>query len=884
MFLEILPTMRLRDHHPYLSIRVAFVLLFAGLLCLFLIKPSSAGLTEDPFWESGLDDDSYCVAWGDYDNDGDLDLAVGNYGPNHIYENVNGTLGTEPALELSETEDTKVTHEVMWADIDDNGWLDLVAVNGAWGAGYDVVHLNFDGVISSSPDWTNENSDHSAGMDLGDYDNDGDLDLVTANYNGRECIYENQGGTFTTTPIWESYLFDDGTQDAVFLDVDDDDDLDLYFGCSATMDSTDSNADQMYFNDPGLWGNRRYGLLPDWRANNELWTTTVKAGDIDRDGDTDVVAANGYNNCNLVVMYENTGSTLDRDYSWEVTINWPYSCDLGDVDGDGWLDVAIASYNENVYLVRNNAGTLDTSTIWNSTDARKSYRCQWGDMNGDGLPELAVANYHTTSTLGNNTVYLNSVKKPVVAIERPSEGEIVRGIVVVLGSVAPGDSDVDVVELSFDGGGSWSEAEGTELWTYEWNTTELEDGNYTILAQARVGVLSSNMTLVNVTVNNVPDNHPPTIRIIKPDDGGEADEKFSIEWQASDDDGDTLEIYLYYDTDQDFGNGATLIAPRLENTGSHEWDCSGVEEGDYYICAVADDTNGSRALCYSSGMLRVYHESVNHDPEIDILAVGYVDDFTLEFLWSATDEDGESLEIDFYYDTDTNKDNGAVLMESGLENTGRYLWDVSEMEDGDYHVLGIARDERGGEEMNYSEQFTISLPELRPDFLVQSLELQPQEPKDGEDVTITVMVKNEGEARGEASVEFLVDGVLVTSEAVRLEPGEEKIITASWKATRGSHSFGVRVPAPGDPDLADNEAEESVDVGESSNKDEDDGLLYIVLGSSLAGVAVVGGVFLYWRQRAGGEGACPACGSVTTYYKEYDDYYCEDCEDYVGEG
>ena len=855
----------------------------AALALLFQARSCAGGLMEDPFWESDLDDDSYCVAWGDYDNDGDLDLAVANYGPNHIYENVNGTLGTEPVLELAETEDTKVTHEVMWADIDDNGWLDLVAVNGAWGAGYDVAHLNFDGAISTTPDWTNENSDHSAGMDLGDYDNDGDLDLVTANYNGRECIYENQGGTFTTTPVWESYLFDDGTQDAVFLDVDDDDDLDLYFGCSATMDSTDSNADQMYFNDPGLWGDQRYGLLPDWRANNDLWTTTVKSGDIDRDGDIDIVAANGYNNNNLVVMYENTGSTLDNDHGWEITINWPYSCDLGDVDGDGWLDVAIASYNENVYLVRNNAGTLDTSTTWNSTDARKSYRCQWGDMNGDGLPELAVANYHTTSDPGNNTVYLNSIRKPVVQIASPLEEESVKGIVVVSGSAMPGDDDVDVVDLSFDGGVSWNETEGTELWSFEWNTTLFEDGDYTILARAVAGVVSSDTAMVNVTVNNVPDNSPPTITVKRPGSDNEVvDEEFSIGWKASDDDGDTLTIELYYDPDQDLENGAMLIASGLENTGSYEWDCSEVEEGDYYILAVADDGKDSQVSAYSSSMIRIFHETVNHNPEMDIFAVEQINDFTFEILWSATDEDDEILEIDLYYDTDTNPGSGAVLIESELENTGRYLWDISEMENGSYHVLGFARDGEGGEAANYSQQFEISRPDRRPDFSILGIEFQPGKAREGDLLSILVTVKNEGEGRGETVVELFIDGTLLTTIPVLLEPGEVKIVTIAWNATEGRHSFWAGAQTLGDPDPENNEMEESFDIGRSSGKNGDNNaeIMFVSIIASLAAVAIIGVVFVYGRQAVEG-GTCPACGSGTTYYEEYDDYYCED---YVGEG
>jgi len=386
-------------------------------------------------------------------------------------------------------------------------------------------------------------------------------------------------------------------------------------------------------------------------------------------------------------------------------------------------------------------------------------------------------------------------------------------------------------------------------------------------------------------VNNLPENRPPQITVKSPDrKGEEADTEFIIQWQASDEDGDTLAIDLFYDTDRDPEDNTTLIATGLGNTGSYEWDCSGAPEGDFYILAVADDGNGSRASGYSPGVVRIFHEGENHEPDMEVLSVSLLNEFTLEILWSAEDADGEDPVIDLYYDTDTDPGDGLVLIEADLENTGRYLWDISGMEDGDYHILGTARDREGGETGSYSEQFTIILPERQPDFSVLAIEFQPRKAREGDLVTILVTVRNEGDGEGEAMVGLFVDGVLLESQQLSLGPGEDTIVRFTWNATEGSHRFGAGAQTAGDPEPENNEMEESFDITEGSSDDDENNveLLYLSIVGILAGVAIIGGVLVHGR--LGKRGTCPDCGSRTTYYGEYDDFYCEECGDYVGEG
>ncbi len=76
-------------------------------------------------WTSAYSDDTVSVAWGDWDGDGDLDLAAGNFGqPNRVYANSGGALAS--AWTSADSDDTR---SVAWGDWDGDGDLDLAAGN-----------------------------------------------------------------------------------------------------------------------------------------------------------------------------------------------------------------------------------------------------------------------------------------------------------------------------------------------------------------------------------------------------------------------------------------------------------------------------------------------------------------------------------------------------------------------------------------------------------------------------------------------------------------------------------------------------------------------------------------------------------------------------------
>ena len=169
-------------------------------------------------WTSAETDHSWSVAWGDWDEDGDLDLAVGNTSePNRVYSNEDGTL----VLRWSSA-DTEDTRSVAWGDWDGDGDLDLAVGNLSEP---NHVYRNDGGTLALG--WTSTEADATLSAVWGDWDGDGDLDLAVGNYREPDRLYRNHNGTLSLA--WTSTAAE-STTSVNWGDWDGDADLDLAIG------------------------------------------------------------------------------------------------------------------------------------------------------------------------------------------------------------------------------------------------------------------------------------------------------------------------------------------------------------------------------------------------------------------------------------------------------------------------------------------------------------------------------------------------------------------------------------------------------------------------------------------------------------------------------
>ena len=116
---------------------------------------------------------------------------------------------------------------------------------------------------------------------------------------------------------------------------------------------------------------------------------------------------------NTVSVLRNNSSIING-VSFESRVDYvtgdiPRSVDIGDLDGDGKPDVVVAAVISDISVFRNNGSTLsdkvDFSVGWDSNGSLSPVRAKIGDLDGDGKPDLAIANVNIVITVFRNNKF-----------------------------------------------------------------------------------------------------------------------------------------------------------------------------------------------------------------------------------------------------------------------------------------------------------------------------------------------------------------------------------------------------------------------------------------------------------------------------------------------
>ncbi|MBN2474269.1 MAG: CRTAC1 family protein [Pirellulales bacterium] len=333
------------------------------------------------------------VVAGDYDNDGDLDLYLNNYGPNVLYRNDGDGSFTDVTEAAGVGNGDKVGAGVCFLDVDADGDLDLYVAN--------YIKFSYDKHVSRT------RMGYAVFPSPRDYLPEPDV------------LYRNNGdGTFTDVSIESGIAAHAGPgMGMICADYDDDGDTDIFVGNDVEANCLFQNDGSGRFEEAALMAGLAYDL-----AGQPHGTMAVEAGDYDNDGRLDFHVTSYQTE--IATLYRNLGNASFDDVTFltqagsgtRAHVTWGNGLVDLDQDGDRDLFIACGHLNSDVGKF-DDTSTYLTPNVLRINDGRGRF-VDASAASGDGLAVRASSRGAGFADLDNDgdldIVILNSCNIPTI--------------------------------------------------------------------------------------------------------------------------------------------------------------------------------------------------------------------------------------------------------------------------------------------------------------------------------------------------------------------------------------------------------------------------------------------------------------------------------------
>ena len=373
------------------------------------------------------------VVVDDMNNDGKLDIVVGNKTPDNIAIYLNS--GDGKLYERIEFTKEKVT-SIAVGDLNNDDLIDIVVGNNG---SVDQIMMNKGNNTYEYVELGEKNIETQA-IQLGDMDGDGLVDIVVGAFGGRNYLYQNNGtsayrrfklpgGDTQTIKLELGDLNGDGQVDIVLLNEGADNEILLNRGGGEFV--------QLFL--PFLKNGTFYDSQKDSTnvKDGATCATYVALGDLNNDKFVDVVlgidpTVSSIKRVSAIQIEALMNGGGKGRYETKTLPNEKYYASsaviLEDLNGDGILDMVIGNYvGSNEVFMSNNKGTYDVTDLLDSTHYTTSLAV--GDFNNDGRFDLVVGNYNNIQLYtdnGNN----NYVPKAISVFDEGARGTDISSIAI----------------------------------------------------------------------------------------------------------------------------------------------------------------------------------------------------------------------------------------------------------------------------------------------------------------------------------------------------------------------------------------------------------------------------------------------------------------------